>query len=119
MRRQARRGGIVMWSAPTGWAERYRTAKAVRPRRIRRWFRTGAWLAILGITHLARIARVRWRPVFIVSGALLTLVGLLFMTSSDAMFNPGPVIFLFGLLKGTGRPHCESANQMARSHWRG
>jgi len=116
MRRRARGGDLVVWSAPTTQAGRYGTARPVHARRIRRWLRTGAWVAILGLTRVARITRTRWRPVLVVSGGLLTVAGPL-LTSNQAVFYAGLLIFLFALLKGTGRPHCESANQLARARW--
>jgi hypothetical protein len=119
MRRQARRGDIVVWSASARQAGRYGPARPVHARSIRRWFRIGAWLAVLGITRLAHVARARWRPVFVVSGGLVALAGGPCVLSNAAVFYLGLLIFLVGLLKGTGRPHCQSANQMAGARWSG
>jgi len=44
-------------------------------RRIRWWFRTGALLVVLGALRLARTARVRWEPVSLLAGALITAAG--------------------------------------------
>ncbi len=119
MRRRARRRDLVVWRASATQAGRYGPARPVPARRIRRWFRIGGWLAVLGITRLAHITRARWRPVFVVSGGLVALAGGPCLLSNAAVFYLGLLIFLVGLLKGTGRPHCQSANQMAGARWNG
>jgi hypothetical protein len=119
MRRRARRGDLLVWSASARQAGRYDQARPVHARRIRRWFRLGAWLAVLGITRLAHVARARWRPVLVVSGGLVALVGGPCLLSNAAVFYVGLLIFLVALLKGTGRPHCQSANQMTGARWNG
>jgi hypothetical protein len=119
MRRRTRHGDLVVWGASARQAGRYGTARPVHARRVRRWFRTGAWLAVLGITRLAHVARARWRPVLVVSGGLVAMAGGPCLLSNAAVFYPGLLMFLVGLLKGTGRPHCQSANQLAGARWHG
>ena len=111
MRRQARRGDIVVWSASARQAGRYGPARPVHARSIRRWFRIGAWLAVVGITRLAHVARARWRPVFVVSGGLVALAGGPCVLSNAAVFYLGLLIFLVGLLKGTGRAALSDADR--------
>ena len=119
MRRRARRGDLVMWSASARQAGPYGPARPVQARRIRRWFRIGAWLAVLGISELAHVARARWRPVLVITGGIIALAGGPCLLSNAALFYSGLLIFLVGLLKGTGRPHCQSANQMTGARWSG
>jgi len=89
--------------------------RLARPRPIRRWFRTGALLAVLGITRLARIMRARWGSMFLVAGTLLVILGV--TLSSAGAFVPGLLVLLVGLARGAGRSHCRVADQMTGAHW--
>jgi len=120
MRMRSRRRNLVVWHPPRGGADRYSAPSFPRitlARRIRWWLRTGALLSVIGIRRIARIVRCRWRPVFLVSGALLMVVG--FELSSGAIFVPGLLVLLIGLLKGTEASQCRSATQLTAAHWHG
>ena len=81
MRLRPRRRNLVVWSSTavavgrSRGVPRPRGARPARIRRIRWWFRTGALLMVLGALRLARTARVRWEPVSLLAGALITAAG--------------------------------------------
>lgn len=120
MRTRSRHRNLVVRNPSLGAADRYGAPGFPRitlARRFRWWLRTGALLSVIGIRRFARIVRSRWRPAFLVSGALLVVVG--FELSSSATFVPGLLVLLVGLLKGNGASHCRSAAQMTAAHWHG
>ena len=118
MRVRSDRRSLMVWSPSGGRADRYGVptfTRLARSRRIRWWFRTGALLAIIGITRLARGMRARWRSVFLVTGAALLVVG--FILPSGVAFVPGLVVLLVALLKGAEPSHCRAAAHMTGAHW--
>jgi hypothetical protein len=115
---RSRRRGLVVWSASGGQARRYSEARPARAGRVRRWFRIGTLLTVIGIRQVGHVLRARWPGVFLAGGGLLTVVGF-FVLSDNAVFWPGLLMVLVGLLKGTGRrPHGQTANQLVESRWR-
>ena len=118
MRTRSHRRSLIVWSSPGGRADRYGVpafTQLARPRRIRWWLRTGALLAVIGITRLARVMRARWRLVFLVMGTALLVAGVL--VHSGAAFIPGMLVLLVALLKGEQPSHCRAAAQMTGAHW--
>jgi cell division protein FtsX len=67
--------------------------------------------------RFARAARTRWRAVFLLTGAVLTLLGV--MLASGAALIPGVLLLLVALLQGIGASGCTSADQLAGWPWRG
>ena len=60
--------------------------RPVRLRRLRWWLRTSALLSVVGIRRFARAARTRWqRPIFLIIGALVLVVGLMLRSSVAAI----------------------------------
>lgn len=115
---RSHRRSVMVWSSPGGRADRYGLPTftgMARSRRIRWWFRTGALLAVIGITRLARGMRARWRSVFYVTGAALIVVGV--VLPSGAALVPGILVVLIALLKGAEPNHCRAAAQMTGVHW--
>src|ERR1700749_564366 len=104
---RSHRRSAMVWSSPGGRADRHGLPTF---RRIRWWFRTGALLAVIGITRLARGMRARWRSVFYVTGAGLIVVGV--VLPSGAALVSGILVMLIALLKGAEPNHCRAAAQM-------
>jgi hypothetical protein len=68
------RRNVVVWSQSAGSADRYGNQRVTRSRRFRRRARIGVLLTVVGLLHLARGVRARWRPVL--AGVMLTVTGL-------------------------------------------
>ena len=118
MRMRSHRRSLMIWTPPGGRTDRYgvpAVTRLARPGPIRRWFRTGALLTVLGIRRLARAMRERWGSVFLVAGTLLVIIGM--ALSSAGALVPGLLVLLVGLARGAGRSHCRSADQMTGAYW--
>ena len=92
MRMRSRRRNPAVWKPSAGSADRYRAlsfTRITRPRRIRWWLHAGMVVSVIGLRRLARTARTRWRPIFLVAGALLLVTGIL---------RPGTMAFVPGML---------------------
>ena len=106
MRLRPRRRNLVVWSSTAIAAGRSRAepraqgARPARLRRIRWWLRTGALLMVLGALRLARTARVRWEPVSLLAGFLITVTGFALPAVAGAIFMLGLLVLIVTLLKG-------------------
>ena len=69
------------------------------------------------IVRSARAVRTRWRPMFLVTGAVLTLLG--GVLASGAVLLPGVLLLLFALQDEIESSGCTSADQLAEWPWRG
>jgi len=86
----------------SGGVPRRTGARPARIRRIRWWFRIGALLVALGALRLARTARVRWEPVSLLAGALITAAGFAIPAVGWAFFL-GLLALIVTLLTGISR----------------
>ena len=67
--------------------------------------------------RFARAARGRRRALFLVTGAVLAVLGI--VLASAAVLLPGILLVLFALLHGIGSSGCTSADQLAGWPWHG
>jgi hypothetical protein len=86
-------------STPAGIS---RETRPVRLRRLRRWLRAAALLSVIG---LRRLARTRWQPIFVVTGALVFVIGL--MLRSSVAFVSG--LLVMGSALSDTMPHSPTA----------
>jgi cell division protein FtsX len=67
--------------------------------------------------RFARAAHSRWRALFLLTGAVLTVLGV--ALASGAILVPGVLLLLVAVLRGIGSSGCMSADQLAGWPWRG
>ena len=91
MRLRTRRRNLV-WSPSAGPVGRYGAPRLTPARRIRRFFRIGALLTVIGLMRLARGVRPRWRP--LLAGVVLTVAGFMLRGSLWGMVIMGGLWFL-------------------------
>ncbi len=97
MRLRPRRRNLVVWSQSAGPAARYGGLRLTRTRRIPRWIRTGALLAVIGLVGLGRGMRARWRP--LLPGVVLTVAGVIMRNGpASVILLPGMLLLLHALL---------------------
>jgi hypothetical protein len=92
MRPRLRRQNLVVWNSstgPAGWYGAPRGTRLGHARRIRRWIRTAALFAVIGLVRLARAVRSRRGAMLLLAGAGLTAAGGIL---------PDGVVFIFGML---------------------
>ena len=101
MRLQSHRRNLLSnLSTPAGES---RPTRPVRSRRLRWWLRTGALLSVIGIR---RLARTRWQPIVLVTGALVFVSGL--MLRSSVAFVSG-LLIMGSAASGTAPPNSTAA----------
>ncbi|HYX58990.1 MAG TPA: hypothetical protein VE888_08270 [Streptosporangiaceae bacterium] len=111
----------VVWSSsagPPGVPVRRRIRRS-RRRVLRRWIRTGALIAIVGLVRLARVVRARRGLAFLLAGALLSVAGNVLPTG--AVFVVGMLVFLRGaaVLLGVSEPRRRVGRQAGRADFFG
>jgi hypothetical protein len=104
-----------MWDRPIGPAGRYGAPglrRLTRARRIRRGVRTGGLLAVIGLIHLTRAVRTRWRP--LLAGAVLTAAGVMLRSGSwGAVLLPG-LLFLAAAVLIPASPEADRRSELER-----
>jgi len=100
MRLRADRRNLVTRSLSVDLVGRHDAAgfaRLARTRRIRRCFRTGALLTVIGLMRLARSVRSRWRP--LLAGAVLTVLGIILRNGAwGLILAAGLLFFVYPLL---------------------
>jgi hypothetical protein len=110
MRLRPHRRNLVVWSHSGCPPERYRAPRSARTRRIRVWIRTGALLAVVGLVRAARAVQPYWRP--LLPGVALTAGGILMRGGAGgAILLPGLILLLGAPLM----PGASKADRMRRS----
>lgn len=94
-----RRESIVIWSSSGILASTHWDRRPARPRRIRWWLRTCAFLAVIGLRRVARGTRARWEPLFLGAGAALMIIGFE-VPSAFVAYLVGMLVLMVTLLKG-------------------
>ena len=69
------------------------------------------------VKRFARAVLTRWRAMFVLTGAVLTALGV--MLDSGAVLIPGVLLLLFAVLYGIGASGCTSADLLAGWPWHG
>jgi hypothetical protein len=69
------------------------------------------------VRRFARAVLTRWRAVFLLAGAVLTVLGV--MLGSGAVLIRGVLLLLFAVVYGIGASGCTSADLLAGWTWRG
>jgi hypothetical protein len=117
MRLRARRRSLVASRLSVGSAGRYGGPRLTPTRRIRRFIRLGALLTVIGLRHLARGVRPRWRP--LVAGAAFTAVGVMLRNGVwGVVLLAGLWFFLYAMLipasaEADRRRHAELERELA------
>jgi hypothetical protein len=111
MRRRSHRRNLVVWNSSAGPADRYdapRVRRLAGTRQIHRWIRIGALFAVIGLMHLPRAVRTRWRPMLLLAGGAPMAAGV--VLSSGVTFLLGLLILLSALLIPSDYPPAASVD---------
>jgi hypothetical protein len=91
------------WGTPTGWNSSFELAnrntapsfrRLATSGRIRRWIRTGALLAVIGLMRTARVMRSRAWLLLLLTGGVLAVAGI---ALSSWIFIPGMLVILLAV----------------------
>ena len=86
---------------------------------LRRWIRTGALIAIVGLVRLARVVRARRGLAFLLAGVVLSVAGNIL--PNGAVFIAGMLVFLRGaaVLLGVSEPRRPGGQPAGRADFFG
>ena len=104
MRLRPQRRNVVVWSQSAGSPGRSGDQPITRARRFRGRARIGVLLTVVGLLHLARGVRARWRPVL--AGVMLTATGLTLRAGTGGVILlPGVMLLLAApIMPGAPQP---------------
>jgi hypothetical protein len=107
MRPRWHRQNLVVWNSPARPVGRYAALRFTRPARrtrFRRWIRTGAQLAVIGLMRLARAVRTRRGARLLLTGSALTVAGMVlpYGPVGGLTFIVGLLVFLRGVAVALG-----------------
>ena len=107
MRPRWHRQHLVVWKSPARPVGRYAAPRFTRParrRRIQRWIRTGAQLAVIALMRPARAVRSRRGAGLLLTGAALTVAGMMLPRgpAGGVTFIVGILVFLRGVAVALG-----------------
>jgi hypothetical protein len=95
----------VVFRQSAGLADSYVAPKLAEPAPVRRRMHVGVLIAAIGLTHLARGARARWRLILV--AATLTTASIVLGGGAWGMLYFGGTCYLLHALLTPGRPDAE------------
>jgi hypothetical protein len=118
MRLRSHRQNLVVWGSPgrpVGGYRALRLARHVGTRRMRRWIRTGALLAVIGLMRLARAVRTRRGARLLVAGAVLTVAGIMLPSGLFQICGMLVLLRAVAVALGVSEPHRRPGGERARA----
>jgi len=100
-----RRRTLVVFRQSAGLGSSYLAPKLAEPTPVRMRTHVGARLTVIGLMHLARGAKARWRP--ILAAATLTTAGVMLGSGGRSLLFFGGTWCLLHALLTPGRPDAE------------
>lgn len=101
MRLRARQRHLVVGSRSAGGCGATGLTRAAPARPVRRWFRIGALLTLIGLMRLARGLRFRWQP--LLAGGVLTIIGVMMRSNTWSLLSlAGMWLLVYAMLMPAG-----------------
>jgi hypothetical protein len=102
---RVRRRTVVVFRQSAGSPDSYVTPRLAEPTPVRRRLHIGVLIAAIGLTHLARGARARWRLILV--AATLTTASIVLGGGAWGMLYFGGICYLLHALLTPARPDAE------------